>query len=141
MGRKRPCRICGKWFESHPRAGDRQRACGRSECRQERHRRACSAWHERHPGYDRERRLRERVRVEGVAGKPLSRDPLAEIAWDAVRDAVGLEASVIVEETGKAVALWARDAVCQQAAEITRKLAKVLPRAARDEIAAGAGPP
>jgi hypothetical protein len=141
MARKRPCRVCGKWFEPYPRAGKRQRACGRDDCRRERHRRACAAWHEQHPDYDRERRLRERVRVEVTVGEPLSRDPLAEIAWGTARDAVGLETAVIVEETGKVLALWARDAVRQQAAEITRKLAKVLPRPARDEIAAGAGPP
>lgn len=141
MTRKRPCRVCGKWFEPHPRAGKRQRACGRGDCRRERHRRACATWHERHPDYDRERRLRERVRVDVTVGEPLSRDPLAELAWDEARDAVGLEIAVIVEETGKVLALWARDAVRQQAAEITRKLARVLPRSARDEIAAGAGPP
>jgi hypothetical protein len=54
---------------------------------------------------------------------------------------VGLEAAVIVEETGKVLALWTRDAVRAQASEITRKLAKVLPPPARDAIAAGAGPP
>jgi hypothetical protein len=54
---------------------------------------------------------------------------------------VGMETAVIVEETGKVLTLWARDAVRAQASEITRKLAKVLPRPARDEIAAGAGPP
>lgn len=141
MGRKRPCRICGKWFEPQPRAGQRQRACGSEDCRRERHRRACVAWHQAHPDYDRERRLRERVRVDVAVGEPLNRDPLAEIAWDTARDAVGLEVAVIVEETGKVLAMWARDAVHQQTAEITRKLAKVLPRPARDEIAAGAGPP
>jgi hypothetical protein len=141
MARKRPCRVCGKWFEPHPRAGKRQRACGREDCGRERHRRACAAWREQHPDYDRERRLRERLRTEVAGGEPLWRDPLTEIAWDAARDAVGLEAAVIVEETGKVLTLWARDAVRAQASEITRKLAKVLPRPARDEIAAGAGPP
>lgn len=141
MAGKRPCRVCGKWFQPHPRAGKRQRVCGREECGRERHRRACTAWHERHPDYDRERRLRERVRVEAPVGDALSRDPLAEIAWDRARDAVGLEAAVIVEETGKVLALWARDAVRQQSVEITRKIAKVLPRPARDEIATGTGPP
>jgi hypothetical protein len=141
MGRKRPCRVCGKWFEPHPRAGKRQRACGGDGCRRERHRRACVAWHQAHPDYDRERRLRERVRVDMAVGEPLSRDPLAEIAWDTARDTVGLDVAVIVEETGKVLALWARDAVHQQTAEITRKIAKVLPHPARDEIAAGAGPP
>ena len=141
MAGKRPCRVCGKWFQPHPRAGKRQRACGRAECGRERHRRACAAWRERHPDYDGERRLRERLRVEVAAGEALSRDPLAEVAWSAARDAVGLEVAVIVEETGKVLALWARDAVHQQSTEITRKLAKVLPRPARDEIATGAGPP
>ncbi len=141
MARKRPCRVCRKWFAPHPRAGSRQRTCGREECQRERHRRACGQWHERHPDYDRENRLRERVRVEVAAGEPLARDPMAEVAWDAARDAVGMETAVIVEETGKVLALWARDAVRAQAAEITRKLAKVLPRHARDGIAAGAGPP
>jgi hypothetical protein len=46
-----------------------------------------------------------------------------------------------VEETGKVLVAWARDAVHAQRAEITKQLAKVLPRIARDEIAAGAGPP
>lgn len=141
MARRRPCRVCGKWFTPHPRSGARQRACGRGECQRERHRRACSEWHERHRDYDRERRLRERVRIETAPGDPLARDPLAEIAWDAARDAVGLEAAVIVEETGKVLSLWTRDAVHAQASEITRKLAKVLPQPARDAIAAGAGPP
>ena len=141
MARKRPCRVCGKWFEPHPRAGKRQRACGRDDCGRERHRRACAAWRAQHPEYDRERRLRERVRTEVGFGEPLWRDPLTEIAWEAARDAVGMETAVIVEETGKVLTLWARDAVRAQASEITRKLAKVLPRPARDEIAAGAGPP
>jgi hypothetical protein len=141
MARKRPCRVCGKWFEPHPRAGKRQRTCGGETCQRERHRRACAAWRARHPDYDRESRLRERLHVEAAAGAPLSRDPLAELAWEAARDAVGLEVAVIVEEMGKVLVLWARDAVNAQGTEITRKLAKVLPRPERDEIAAGAGPP
>lgn len=141
MARKRPCRVCGKWFYPHPRAGKRQRACGRDECRRERHRRSCAAWRQKHPEYDRERRLRERLHVERAPAEPLGRDPLAEIAWEVARDAVGLEVAVIVEETGKVLVSWARDAVHGQVAEITREVARVLPRPARDAIARGAGPP
>jgi len=140
MGRNRPCRVCRKWFAPHPRAGARQRTCGRDACQRERHRRACAQWHERHPDYDREGRLREGVRVEAGPGEALARDPLAEVAWEAARDAVGMETAVIVEETGKVLALWTRDAVRAQAAEITRKLAKVLPREVRDAFEARAGP-
>jgi hypothetical protein len=74
-------------------------------------------------------------------GAALERDPLAEVVWDAARDAVGVEVSVIVEETGKVLVCWARDAVHAQTAEIMKKLGKVLPVPARDAIAAGACPP
>ena len=141
MGRKRPCRECGKWFQPNARAGKRQRSCEREECQQARHRRACAQWRARHPDYDVERRLRERVRREAIVGEPLERDPLAEVVWEAARDAVGVEVAVIVEETGKVLASWARDAVHAQTADILRKLGKVLPASARDAIASGAGPP
>lgn len=141
MARKRPCRECGKWFQPNARAGKRQRSCDREACQRERHRRACAQWHARHPDYDVERRLRERVRRDQVPGAPLERDPLAEVVWDAARDTVGVEVSVIVEETGKVLVAWARDAVHAQRAEIMKQLVKVLPDPARDVIAAGAGPP
>jgi len=141
MARKRPCRECGKWFQPNARAGKRQRSCAREACQRARHRRACAAWHARHPDYDVERRLRDRVRGEAVVGEPLHRDPLAEVVWDAARDAVGVEVAVIVEETGKVLVGWARDAVHAQAAEIMRRLGKVPPLSARDDIAVGAGPP
>lgn len=141
MARKRPCSLCRKWFTPGRRAGDRQRVCSAESCQAERHRRACERWHEQHPEYDRERRLRERVRREKGRGEPLARDPLAEVAWGAARDAVGLEVSVIVEETAKVLVLWARDAVHTQTSDITRKLAKVLPGSARDAMGAGTGPP
>ncbi len=141
MARKRPCRECGKWFQPHARSGKRQRSCGGDGCQRARHRRACADWHARHPDYDVERRLRERVRREVVVGEALHRDPLAEVVWEAARDAVGVEVSVIVEETGKVLVGWARDAVHAQAAEIMRRLGKVPGPSARDGIAAGAGPP
>jgi hypothetical protein len=141
MARKRPCSLCRKWFVPQRRAGDRQRVCSAERCQAERHRRACERWHERHPDYDREHRLRERVRRESGPGEPLGRDPLAEVAWEAARDAVGMEVSVIVEETAKVLVSWARDAVHAQGTEIARKMAKVVPPPARDALAAGTGPP
>ncbi len=141
MTRKRPCRECGKWFQPNARAGRRQRSCDREACQQARHRRACAKWRARHPDYDVERRLRERVRGAAVIGEPLQRDPLAEVVWDAARDAVGVEVAVIVEETGKVLVTWARDAVHAQTTEIVKRMRKVLADRAQDAIAAGAGPP
>jgi hypothetical protein len=113
MSRKRPCRICRKWFLPHPRAGDRQGACSQPGCQGERHRRACAAWRRRHPDYDREDRLRRRLLRE-VEAPGLAADPLRRIDWAAARDAVGLQVAVTIEETGKVLHLWARDAVRSQ---------------------------
>jgi hypothetical protein len=141
MRRKRPCRVCRKWFLPHPRAGSRQKVCGSAECQRERHRRACDAWRDRNPDYDRERRLRDRVRVEAEPSERPALDPLTEIAWTEVRDAVGLEASVIVEETAKVVTAWTRDAVGLEAFGIIGGSAELAPGRPRDEIGDGGPAP
>lgn len=103
MAQTRPCRICRRWFRPHPRAGDRQRVCSDPACQAERHRRACRGWHDRNPDYDREDRLRRRLRASQLRG--------AEIDWSAARDAVGLEVVVVIEEASQDLRSWARDAV------------------------------
>ena len=116
MARKRPCRICRKWFTPHPRAGKRQRVCSETRCQSERHRRACEGWRGRNPDYDREDRLRRRlIRTEELkTSAGLSADPLRRIDWAAARDAVGLQVAVTIEETGRVLYGWARDAVSVQ---------------------------
>lgn len=138
MRRKRPCRVCRKWFMPDRRAGARQKVCGSSACQVERHRRACESWRHRHRDYDRERRLREHVRVEvePAPARPVL-DPLPEIAWPRVRDAVGLEVYVIVEETAKVLAAWTRDAVGLQAFGIIGGSAQHEGPRPRDAIADG----
>ena len=142
MRRRRRCPICGRWFYPHPRAGARQRVCSDPECQQERHRRNCADWRQRNPDYDREGRLRGRLRPEGKgAGGPCSYAPLEQIDWEAARDAVGLQGAVLAEELGEVLVGWARDAVTGKAAGITSESAKVPPSGPRDEIGRGQKPP
>jgi hypothetical protein len=70
---KKPCWICRRWFEPHPRAGSRQRVCSSEECQRERQRRAVAAGRKRNPDYDRENRLRAKV-VKAAASR-------VEAAW------------------------------------------------------------
>ena len=42
--RKRPCRICRRWFYPDPRAGDRQRACGNPDCQTARRQKTQANW-------------------------------------------------------------------------------------------------
>jgi len=128
MYRKRPCRICGRWFRPHPRAGDRQRVCGAGECQRERHRRACKAWHEREHEAERCHRLRQRLRrsePEPATGRHVVR-------WDVVRDAVGLQLAVILEESYRLLEDVVRDAVRRQGAGMQGESGQVLAGARRD---------
>lgn len=135
MVRKRPCSICRKWFEPHPRAGPRQHTCSRPECQRERHRRSCRSWHHRNPDYDRESRLRARV----AEGRPetAERDLLS---WPAARDAVSLEVLVIVEETRRLLVSFVRDAVARQVRAVKEKSGR-LPARPRETASTPPGRP
>ena len=139
MRRKRPCRICRRWFVPHDRSGDRQRVCGAEACQRERHRRACAAWHARNQDYDREERLRRKL-TKAEAPAVVVADPVSvRIDAMAARDAVGVEVLVFVEETARVVVEWARDAVLAQAFGIKGESGRHGRSAARDEI--GESPP
>ncbi len=140
MLRKRPCRICRRWFLPHPRAGARQRVCSGADCQRERHRRACADWHDRNAADDREDRLRRRITTIDAELK-VELSPLAGLRLKAVRDAVGLEVSVVIEETSRVLGEWTRDAVRAQAAGIKREFARLLAKEPRDAIAGAPIPP
>ena len=138
MNRARPCRICRRWFRPHPRVGSRQRVCGSTACQRERHRRTCRAWHERNPGYDREaqlqRKLHRPARTHSARCAPMS-SPVAQLDWSVVRDAVGLEVAVVVEESAKVLCSWARDAVVAQLSVSKAITSRHPPIPARDAMA------
>ena len=115
--------------------------CSKPECQRERHRRSCADWHTRHPGYDRDERLRKKVRPPRE-GPPsgAEADPLAEIDWGAARDVVGAESAVFVEETQKVLVAWARDVVRAEMPRMKGETAKQLNKRSRDEIG-GPAPP
>ena len=106
MAHPRCCRSCRRWFRPHPKDADRQEYCSDPACQRERHRRACADWRRRNPHYDCQDRVSRRL----VKDVPLDRaDPMRGIDWEAARDEVGVEITVLVEETGKLILQWARD--------------------------------
>lgn len=135
MVRKRPCRICRRWFRPHPRAGDRQRTCSDTSCQAERRRRCVAAWRARHPGYDREDRLRRRLHVDPADVRGAA-DPWGRIPWSAARNAVGMEVAVVIEESGRVLGRWVRNAVARQDRERSGEFGGVPTVPARNAIGA-----
>jgi len=136
--RKRPCAICRRWFQPDRRVGRRQRVCSSASCQRERHRRACADWHRRNPEYDREERLRRRLVHDETARSAV--DPTSQVDWRVARDVVGVEVSVVIEESSKVIASWARDAVVAQPYEIQEESREVQAKRPRDAIAPRAPP-
>lgn len=130
--KKRPCKICRRWFEPHPRAGDRQRVCSKPACQQERHRRADRAWHGRNPDYDRKRRLRERL---GDEPEPAEPDPLDELDWRAAEEAVGPAHRVVIERAVRLLIAWAQDAVASREEFAPEDLRRLPADRAQDAVA------
>ena len=64
--KKRPCRICGRWFKPNPRLGGRQKTCGADECQQRWHAKKCAVWNQQNRSYFKEIYLRRRL--ESCAG-------------------------------------------------------------------------
>ena len=59
--RKRPCRVCGRWYVPDARLGDRQKTCGDPECQREWHKRKCAEWNKSNSDYFRVNYLHKKL--------------------------------------------------------------------------------
>lgn len=95
--RKRPCRICRRWFLPDPRQIGRQKTCGRAECKREHHRRQCRQWNRKNPDYFKANYLSAKLAK--------TRDPPVvaknrEVNIPLSRIKLGLQTDVVVEIIG-----------------------------------------
>ena len=73
LRKKRPCRVCGKWYTPNLRLGDRQQTCGVMECQRRWHAKKCAEWNRKNRAYFREIYLRGRL--ESVGSDPPAGTP------------------------------------------------------------------
>lgn len=108
MAKKRPCGICRRWFEPHPRAGDRQAVCCAPACQRERHRRSCAAWHDENPGYATKRRLTKAIGADAATPPEPALD---DVDWRVVEAAIGPAHRAVAEGMARLILQTVRDAV------------------------------
>lgn len=71
--RKKPCRICRRWFLPDVRLKDRQKTCGRTECKRQWHNKKCAQWYRTNIDYFKANYLQKKI--DAVAGdEPLPTD-------------------------------------------------------------------
>ncbi len=131
MIKRRPCRICGRWFYPDPRVGSRQRACGKRACQRKRREKTQAAWRSENPEYFLRRRLQRRAdaaraveeavedpkKLEASEGDREVRRPerlrvprvLAPIPWDLAQDEIGIAATDLLAVTARLLVRVAQD--------------------------------
>ena len=146
--RKRPCRICRKWFVPDPRPGDRQKTCGEAECKRKWHNKKCADWNKKNQPYFRAIYLS--AKLEHISDSISSPGPPASLAAspiikiskvlseprfnlklprDKVQEVMGTQQLVIIEYVAQV--LWGRfqEVIQAQRVEIKRDPERLLPMA------------
>lgn len=106
--RKRPCRICRRWFVANPRLGDRQKTCGSAECQRLWHAKKCREWNGRNREYFQAIYLARKLSLLSEQHQAARADPPAVILlprsrlrlgiprWE-VQEVIGAQTLVIIE--------------------------------------------
>jgi hypothetical protein len=111
VGKKRPCRICRKWFIPDPRLGVRQHTCGAEACQKEWHRKKCAEWNRKNRSYFKEIYLRGRLESFGTdppestpvvasavyVNKPPRQSFPPDFPQSAVQEVIGMKQLIIIE--------------------------------------------
>jgi hypothetical protein len=124
MLKKRPCKICRKWFYPHPRVGDRQRTCSSPACQKKRQQKNVADWHRLHPDYAVKHRMRKRElkQKRGESVDPLELpSPLEQLPWEEAQKQFGTQGADFIGHFGRLLLESAKKQMRTQLVEINSK--------------------
>jgi len=100
--RKRPCKVCRRWFLPDVRHQNRQKTCTRPHCQEQWHKKLCAQWNNRNKAYFKGNYFQKKLELcEMQTKKKDSKIPSARIQLhlprDLIQDSIGIEHLVIIE--------------------------------------------
>jgi len=107
--KKRPCKVCRRWFRADPRVGEHQKTCGRPECKKEWHRRSCAKWNKKNSEYFRGRYLKNKMlnaeceKAQGKAEGSLPAPLCLGLPREEIQEAMGIKQAIIIDYIVKAL--------------------------------------
>jgi len=154
--KKRPCRICQKWFMPHPRVGDRQKTCGDPECMRKWHAGKCGEWNRKNRNYVQENYLSNRLAF-GVNEKEVSEGASAaapaseshifsssstsfpQLPRSLIKEVIGAQQLVIIEYIARQLFRSVQEVIKRQVFENTGDPSQLPPkcRARGDSVSQG----
>jgi hypothetical protein len=131
VGKKRPCRICKRWFMPDARVKDRQMTCGGQECKRQWHRRKCAQWNRANGEYFKANYLQKKldavtapVRSQPGEGHGNARGGSrlnTGLPLEKVQEVIGLQALIIIEYFGQLLYRRFQELIKGQVVENTKE--------------------
>lgn len=97
--RKRPCKICRKWFLPNPKLKKRQATCGDASCQRKWHRRKCREWNNQNKELYRSNYLQTKLDAASN-GSPCSSQIDTGLPAKMVRELIGTPQFVVLQYLG-----------------------------------------
>jgi len=104
--KKRPCRICRRWFMPNPKVKDDQKTCGDPWCKREWHRKKCAEWNRKNPDYFKANYLQKKLDAVSLPeGRYKSFHPKTRLKlrlpFLSFQEAISIQQAVIIEYFGQ----------------------------------------
>jgi hypothetical protein len=134
--KKKPCRICRRWFRPDVRVGSRQHTCNRPECQVARRKRTQANWCARNLDYFTARRIQARDRGERTPEPLRLPSPLASLPWDIAQTELGPKGADFVGIMGALLLRATKDQFKGQVVDKSTDPGTLPPDSAQDQFVA-----
>jgi len=133
--RKKPCRVCRKWYKPSARGGHRQKTCGETLCRRAWHAKSCREWREANPDIAVADRLG--VKLEAAKERKEARDIGPKLGYPAreATEILGIKGATLLHFVLGQLLRRVRDEVGAYPPDKWSLGSKVPARMPRDEVA------
>lgn len=131
--KKRPCRICRKWFIPNPRVGDRQKTCGCDECKQEWRNKKCAQWNRKNRATFQTNYLDKKLQAvknqEISSDKPLPQVPQfdknAKLPQELIQEVIGAQEFVIARYLSQVLLRSVQEVIRTQRVDIINEVKRL----------------
>jgi hypothetical protein len=120
--RHKPCCICRRWFLPDVRVGNRQRTCGRPECKDALRKKNQSSWRRQNPDYFVAWRIQMRAASERRPEDLRFSPPLQKLPWDIAQDEFGAKGADFIGSMGKLLLQTAKSQLKGQIVDSTQDI-------------------
>jgi len=140
QSRKRPCSVCGKWFEPNPRKRGCQRTCGNPVCRKTQRSRTQRGWRGRNPlaritwELDQLTDDIEQMQIEHNHLEPHKTAPAMKVHHGSAKDAFVVERPVLMELLARLLPKTAKDAIRSEVLVVHHESGRLLTKTPKDAM-------